>query len=182
MAFGQAGAPAQPDTLQALLMEVRQLRQTLVVIQRLAVQQQHVDALSRQLDQVQQQIAQSAQESNTVGATLAANEARLCRKQDYYNEPMGATETALIPATGAARLSDHAVAVLVKKHAAAAGLDPAQFSGHSLRAGLVTSAARAGVPERVIMRQTGHRSVEMVLKYVRSANAFRENALNSLGL
>lgn len=80
------------------------------------------------------------------------------------------------------RLSDHAVAVLVKKHAVAAGLDQAQFSGHSLRAGLVTSAARAGVPERVIMRQTGHRSVEMVLKYVRSANAFHENALNSLGL
>ena len=60
---------------------------------------------------------------------------------------------------------------LVKKHAAAAGLDAAQFSGHSLRAGLVTSAARAGVPERVIMRQTGQRSLEMVLKYVRAASA-----------
>jgi integrase len=81
-----------------------------------------------------------------------------------------------------ARLSDHAVAVVVKGYAAAAGLDPKNYSGHSLRAGLVTSAARAGVPERIIMRQTGHRSVEMVLRYVRQANAFRENALNSLGL
>ncbi|HTS26847.1 MAG TPA: hypothetical protein VMH81_13305 [Bryobacteraceae bacterium] len=80
-AFGQAGATSQPDTLQALLVEVRQLHQTLVVIQRLAVQQQHVDALSRQLDQVQQQIAQSAQESNTLTAALAANEARLAKEQ-----------------------------------------------------------------------------------------------------
>jgi len=80
-AFGQAGAPAQPDTLQALLTEVRLLRQTLVVIQRLAVQQQHVDALSRQLDQVREQIARSAQESNAQMAAVAANEARLAKEQ-----------------------------------------------------------------------------------------------------
>jgi hypothetical protein len=47
--------------------------------------------------------------------------------------------------------------------------------------GLVTSAARAGVAERVIMRQTGHKRSDMVLRYVRQANAFTENALNSLG-
>jgi hypothetical protein len=80
-AFGQAGAPAQPDTLQALLVEVRQLRQTLVVIQRLVVQQQHVDALSRQLDQVREQIGRSAQESNALMAAVAANEARLAKEQ-----------------------------------------------------------------------------------------------------
>jgi hypothetical protein len=80
-AFGQAGAPAQQDTLQALLTEVRQLRQTLVVIQRLAVQQQHVEALSRQLDQVREQIARSAQESNALAAALAANGARLAKEQ-----------------------------------------------------------------------------------------------------
>ncbi len=80
-AFGQAGAPAQPDMLQALLVEVRQLRQTLVVIQRLGVQQQHVDALSRQLDQVREQIARSAQESNALMAAVAANEARLAKEQ-----------------------------------------------------------------------------------------------------
>lgn len=82
----------------------------------------------------------------------------------------------------ATRLSDHAVAVVVKRYAAVAGFDPRQCSGHSLRAGLVTSAARAGVPERVIMRQTGHKSIEMVLRYVRQANSFKENAVNALGL
>jgi integrase len=56
------------------------------------------------------------------------------------------------------------------------------FSGHSLRAGLVTSAARAGVAERVIMRQTEHKSIDMVLSYVRQANAFKDNAVNALGL
>jgi site-specific recombinase XerD len=82
----------------------------------------------------------------------------------------------------AKRLSDKGVALIVKRYAAAAGLDAATFSGHSLRAGLVTSAARAGVPERVIMRQTGHKSIDMVLKYVRQANAFSENAVNAIGL
>jgi site-specific recombinase XerD len=81
-----------------------------------------------------------------------------------------------------ARLSDKSVANVVKRYACAAGLDPAIYSGHSLRAGLVTSAARSGVPERVIMRQTGHKSIDMVLKYVRQANAFTENAVNALGL
>ncbi len=77
---------------------------------------------------------------------------------------------------------NHAVALVVKKHAEAAGLDPALFSGHSLRAGFVTSAARDGEQERTIMRTTGHKSIEMVLRYVREANAFAENAFNSLGL
>jgi integrase len=61
-------------------------------------------------------------------------------------------------------------------------MNNSNFSGHSLRAGFVTSAARNGVPERVIMRQTGHKSVEMVLRYLRNANAFTENACLSLGL
>jgi hypothetical protein len=80
-AFGQSSAPAQPDTLQALLTEVRQLRQTLVVIQRLAMQQQHVDALSWQVDQVREQIARSAQESNALVAAVTANEARLAEER-----------------------------------------------------------------------------------------------------
>jgi hypothetical protein len=71
--------------LQALLTEVRQLRQTLVVIQRLAVAQQHVDALSRQLDQVQQKLAQSAQESNALAAAVAANEAFWCSLASVSN-------------------------------------------------------------------------------------------------
>jgi site-specific recombinase XerD len=80
------------------------------------------------------------------------------------------------------RLSDKSIAVKVKRYVSAAGLDPVLYSGHSLRAGLVTSAARAGVPERIIMQTTGHRSIDMVLKYVRQANAFQENAMNALGL
>jgi site-specific recombinase XerD len=80
------------------------------------------------------------------------------------------------------RLSDHAVALVVKRYASKAGLDAGALAGHSLRAGFVTSAARAGEPERRIMRQTGHRSVEMVMRYVRSANIFSDNAAVALGL
>jgi integrase len=80
------------------------------------------------------------------------------------------------------RLTGHAVASVVKRYAAMAGLPADLFSGHSLRAGFVTSAARAGEPERRIMRQTGRKSIEMVLRYVRQANAFSDNAVNSLGL
>ncbi|MGI9073702.1 MAG: site-specific integrase [Bryobacteraceae bacterium] len=80
------------------------------------------------------------------------------------------------------RLSAHAVALIVKRYTEAVGLDAKLFSGHSLRAGFVTSAARAGEPERRIMRQTGHKSIEMVLKYVRQANAFTDNAALALGL
>ena len=80
------------------------------------------------------------------------------------------------------RLSDHAVALIVKKYAKPAGLKVADFSGHSLRAGFVTSAARAGEPERRIMRQTGHKSIEMVLRYIRQANIFQDNSALALGL
>jgi site-specific recombinase XerD len=68
------------------------------------------------------------------------------------------------------RLSDRAVALIVKIAAARAGLDPAMISGHSLRAGLATSASRAGATPEQIMRQTGHKSVEMVMRYVRAGD------------
>ncbi len=80
------------------------------------------------------------------------------------------------------RLSDRGVARMVKRTAAAAGLDPANYSGHSLRAGLATAAAMNGVSERAIMGQTGHRSVAMVRRYIRDANLFRENAAAAVGL
>jgi site-specific recombinase XerD len=79
-------------------------------------------------------------------------------------------------------LTDQVVALLVKKYAERAGLDPAVFSGHSLRAGLVTSAAVAGASERKIMDQTRHRSVTMVRRYVRDGNLFRENVSGAVGL
>jgi integrase len=80
------------------------------------------------------------------------------------------------------RLSDRAVAEIVKKCAAAAGLDPADYAGHSLRAGLATAAAQAGVSERAIMQQTGHTSVTMVRRYIRDGTLFRENAAAGVGL
>jgi integrase len=80
------------------------------------------------------------------------------------------------------RLSANAVALVVKRHAAAAGLDPAKYAGHSLRAGLATAAAIGGASERSIMAQTGHRSVNMVRRYIRDGNLFRENAAAKVGL
>jgi integrase len=81
-----------------------------------------------------------------------------------------------------ARLTSHAVARIVKRCAAKAGLDAAAFSGHSLRAGLATAAATAGASDRVIMKQTGHKSRAMVDRYVRSAELFKDNAGGIVGL
>jgi len=83
---------------------------------------------------------------------------------------------------GATRLSGHAVALVLKRHAARAGLDPCEVSGHSLRAGLATSAAAVGVPERVIAEQTGHKGTAMLRRYIREGSLFRENAASAVGL
>jgi integrase len=82
----------------------------------------------------------------------------------------------------AGRLSGIDVARVVKKLAERAGLDPAKFAGHSLRAGHATAAAIAGASERSIMKQTGHRSVQMVRRYIRDGSLFRENSAGKLGL
>ena len=65
---------------------------------------------------------------------------------------------------------------------ARAGLDPGEVAGHSLRAGLATSAAAAGVPERVIAEQTGHKGTAMLRRYIREGSLFRENAAGAVGL
>jgi len=80
------------------------------------------------------------------------------------------------------RLSDRAVALIVKRAALAAGLDPTRYAGHSLRAGLATSAAQAGVSERFIMAQTGHKSVTVARRYIRDGSLFRDNAAAQVGL
>jgi integrase len=80
------------------------------------------------------------------------------------------------------RLSDRGVARAVKRAAKALGLDAARYSGHSLRAGLATSAAAAGASDRAIMRQTGHRSSAMVGRYVREGRLFANNAAALVGL
>lgn len=78
------------------------------------------------------------------------------------------------------RLCDKAVALVVKKYCEAVGLNPETFGGHSLRAGLATSAAMAGASERQIMKQTGHKSEAMVRKYIRQGSLFTDNVCNSL--
>jgi site-specific recombinase XerD len=79
-------------------------------------------------------------------------------------------------------LSGLDVARVVKKLAKRAGLDASKYAGHSLRAGHATSAAIAGASERSIMNQTGHRSVQMVRRYIRDGSLFRENSGGKLGL
>ena len=78
--------------------------------------------------------------------------------------------------------SDRAVDRAVKRAAKAAGLDVDRLSAHSLRAGLATSAARAGKADRAIMRQGRWKSRTMVDRYVREASLFRENAATGIGL
>jgi integrase len=81
------------------------------------------------------------------------------------------------------RLSDRGVARVVQRWAERAGFDPARFAGHSLRAGLATSAAAGGVSERAIMNQTGHRSLATVRRYIRDGELFRDdNAVRGAGL
>ena len=80
------------------------------------------------------------------------------------------------------RLSAEAVAIVVKRYAGKLGYEPSRFGGHSLRAGLATSAAAAGKSERAIMNQTGHRSLTTLRRYIRDGNLFRENAAEDLGL
>ena len=82
---------------------------------------------------------------------------------------------------GTSRLSDRAVATTVKKWLPS-GRDVSKFSGHSLRAGFVTSAANGGASVKAIMRQTGHRSLETLMRYMRDASLFRGNALGATGL
>ena len=78
------------------------------------------------------------------------------------------------------RLTDQTVALLIKKYLNLAGIDSKNFSGHSLRSGFATSAAESGVEERTIMAMTGHKSSEMVRRYIKEANLFKNNALNKI--
>ena len=76
--------------------------------------------------------------------------------------------------------SDRTIALIIKKYTSSAGLDSNQYSGHSLRSGFATSTAALGVDERSIMSMTGHKSPEMVRRYIKESNLFKNNALNAL--
>lgn len=78
------------------------------------------------------------------------------------------------------RLSGDAVATIMKKRVEAAGFDPAIFSGHSLRAGLATSAAMAGASSWKIRQQTGHKSDAMLARYIRDGDMFTDNAAGAV--
>jgi site-specific recombinase XerD len=78
------------------------------------------------------------------------------------------------------RLSDQSVALIIKYYLLKSGIDNKNYSGHSLRSGFATSAAEAGAEERSIMAMTGHKSSEMVRRYIKEANLFKNNALNKI--
>ena len=78
------------------------------------------------------------------------------------------------------RLTDQTVALLIKEYLGLAGIDNTNYSGHSLRSGFATSAAEAGAEERTIMAMTGHKSTEMVRRYIKNADLFKNNALNKI--
>ena len=80
------------------------------------------------------------------------------------------------------RLTDQTVALLIKEYLDMAGMDSKNYSGHSLRSGFATSAAQSGVEERSIMAMTGHKSSEMVRRYIKEGNLFKNNALNKIKL
>jgi site-specific recombinase XerD len=83
---------------------------------------------------------------------------------------------------GDERITDRGVALVVKPRAELAGMDPSEVSGHSLRAGLATAAAAAGVQARVIAQTTGHKSMTVLRRYIREGDMFRENAAAAVGL
>ena len=83
---------------------------------------------------------------------------------------------------GRKAITGRTVATVVKERAEAAGLDPALYAGHSLRAGFATTAARVGKPDRSIQKQTRHRSTKTLAEYVREGRLFDENASDGIGL
>lgn len=80
------------------------------------------------------------------------------------------------------RLSDRAVSLIVKQAAKNAGLDPAEYAGHSLRSGHATTVAMNDGDERTIQAQLGHHNPEMTRRYIREANVFRRSSAGKLGL
>ena len=80
------------------------------------------------------------------------------------------------------RLTDQSVALILKYHMVSAELEPQNYSGHSLRSGFATETAHSGADERSIMSMTGHKSTQMVRRYIKESNLFQNNALNKIKL
>ena len=77
-------------------------------------------------------------------------------------------------------ISDKTVALIIKKYASLSGLDSNKYGGHSLRSGFATTTAESGAEERNIMAMTGHKTTQMVRRYIQEANLFKNNALNKI--
>ncbi len=77
-------------------------------------------------------------------------------------------------------ISDKSVALIIKRYAEISGLDASRYAGHSLRSGFATTAAEFGAEERNIMAMTGHKTTQMVRRYIQDANLFKNNALNKV--
>ena len=101
--------------------------------------------------------------------------AQLSEKDGPVFRPCGKGERVF-----SSRLSPEAVSKVVKKSVLSIGLEPKKFSGHSLRAGFVTSAVTAGVHSSLIRQQTGHASEATMSRYIRLGNVFTENAAHRL--
>ena len=80
------------------------------------------------------------------------------------------------------RLTDQSVVLLIKKYLELAGIENKNYSGHSLRSGFATVSAESGADERSIMAMTGHKTTQMVRRYIKEANLFKNNALNKVKL
>ena len=78
------------------------------------------------------------------------------------------------------RLTDQSVAILLKYYLDIAGIESKNYSGHSLRSGFATVSAESGADERSIMAMTGHKTTQMVRRYIKEANLFKNNALNKI--
>jgi site-specific recombinase XerD len=129
-------------------------------------------------------------EGQTIGLPYGSHpESCPVRALAAWLERSGITYGCLFPAIGrwggevtGKPLGDHQLAKIIKRLAEGAGLDPAAYSGHSLRSGLATSAAEGGASERAIMDQTRHRSLKQVRKYIRRGSLFQDNAAARSGL
>jgi site-specific recombinase XerD len=95
--------------------------------------------------------------------------------KDYINEKFVAKKKGKV-----FEISDKSVALILKKYAEKAGLDSSKYAGHSLRSGFATTAAEFGAEERSIMAMTGHKTTQMVRRYIQEANLFKNNALNKI--
>ena len=80
------------------------------------------------------------------------------------------------------RLTDQSVVLIIKNYLKLVGIESQNYSGHSLRSGFATVAAESGADERSIMAMTGHKTTQMVRRYIKEANIFKNNALNKIKL